>query len=76
AGGAAELFTDGADALGFAPGNVDQLASAIRRLAESPDLRVRLGDAARHTAVERFDANRYGEQLCQLYWRVLGARIR
>ncbi len=71
AGGAAELFTDGTDALGIAPGNADQLASAVRRLAENRDFRVRLGTAARSTAIERFDANRYGAQLCRVYQSVL-----
>jgi glycosyltransferase involved in cell wall biosynthesis len=72
AGGAAELFTDGGDALGAAPGNADQLAAAVRRLVESADLRARLGTAARATAIERFDANRIGPQLCQVYQSVLG----
>ena len=71
AGGAAELFTDGIDALGTAPGNADQLAAAVRRLAENPDLRVRLGTAARCTALEQFDANRYGAQLCRVYESVV-----
>ena len=51
AGGAAELFTDGIDALGIVPGNAEQLASSVRRLAENPDLRVRLGTAARSIAI-------------------------
>jgi glycosyltransferase involved in cell wall biosynthesis len=71
AGGAAELFTDGVDALGITPGSADQLASAVRRLVGNPELRVRLGTSARSTAVERFDANRYGLQLCQVYRSVV-----
>jgi glycosyltransferase involved in cell wall biosynthesis len=71
AGGAAELFTDGVDALGITPGSVDQLASVVRQLVENPELRVRLGTAARSTAIERFDANRYGAQLCQVYRSVV-----
>ena len=62
----------GRDAIGFPPGNVDQLASAIRRVVENEDLRVRLGAAARNTAMERFDANHYGEELCRVYRRVTG----
>jgi glycosyltransferase involved in cell wall biosynthesis len=71
AGGAAELFTDGIDALGVQPGNVDQLAAAVERLVVDPALRSNLGTAARATAVERFDVNRYGKQLLLLYRSVL-----
>jgi len=71
AGGAAELFTDGHDALGITPGNAEQLAAAVRRLVENPDLRVKLGEAARRTAEARFDANRYGAELCQVYRSVV-----
>jgi glycosyltransferase involved in cell wall biosynthesis len=67
AGGAAELYTDDVDALGFTPGNADQLAGAVRRLAEDAALRSRLGIAARRRAEARFDASRYGQQLCRVY---------
>ena len=60
AGGASELFTDGIDALGVSPGNSDQLALAVRRLAENPELREKLGAAARRTAEAHFNANNYG----------------
>ena len=71
AGGAAELFTDGIDALGVQPGHFDQLATAVERLVVDPVLRSKLGAAARTTAVERFDVNRYGKQLLLLYRSVL-----
>lgn len=71
AGGAAELFTEGEDALGFTPGNADKLAAAVRWLAGDAGLRTRLGEAARRTAELRFDANRYGVQLCAVYRSVL-----
>jgi glycosyltransferase involved in cell wall biosynthesis len=67
AGGAAQLFTNDEDAVGFSPGNADQLAATVRRLTEDAALRSRLGIAARRTAEARFDANRYGQQLCQVY---------
>jgi glycosyltransferase involved in cell wall biosynthesis len=60
AGGAVELFTEGVDALGHRPGNVDELATAIRRLVEDADLRRRLGADARATALERFGLERFG----------------
>jgi glycosyltransferase involved in cell wall biosynthesis len=37
----------------IAPGSVDQLVDAIQRLASQPDLRARLGAAARAAAIER-----------------------
>lgn len=77
AGGAAELFTDGVDALGVRPADAEQLASAIRRLIESPALRERLGAAARKSAVGRFDANRFGVALCRVYQSITsGLRYR
>jgi glycosyltransferase involved in cell wall biosynthesis len=63
AGGAAELFTDGVDGLGHAPGDAAGLAAAIARLAADPELRQRLGAAARRTAVERFGLARYGREI-------------
>lgn len=67
AGGAAELFTDGHDALGAAPGDVAQVGDAVRRLAEDRALRKRLGASARATAGARFDDARYGPQLLAVY---------
>jgi glycosyltransferase involved in cell wall biosynthesis len=71
AGGATELFTDGVDALGVQPGNVEQLADAVQRLVEDSDLRARLGTVARQTAEARFDPNRYGAELVRAYQSVL-----
>ena len=72
AGGAAELFTEGHDALGHPPGDVAGLAAAIRRLAADADLRARLGAAARATAVGRFGLARYGRELAAAYRTVAG----
>jgi glycosyltransferase involved in cell wall biosynthesis len=72
AGGAAELFTDGHDALGVRPGDADGMAAAVRRLAENAGLRTRLGAAARATAEARFDARQYGPRLLEVYQRPLG----
>jgi glycosyltransferase involved in cell wall biosynthesis len=73
AGGAAELFTDGFDGLGVAPGDSGDLADAIRKLADDPLARVKLGINARTTAEARFDDSRYGPQLMEVYRRVVGA---
>ncbi len=72
AGGAAELFAEGHDALGHPPGDVAALAAAIRRLAADGALRARLGAAARATAVGRFGLARYGRELAVAYRTVAG----
>lgn len=48
-----EVLTHEETALLVEPGNVSDLASAIIRLAESPELCARLGPNARHAAVQR-----------------------
>ncbi len=73
AGGAAELFTDGFDGFGVAPGDSEGLAHAVRKLADDPPARARLGMNARMTAEARFDDSRYGPQLMEVYRRVAGA---
>jgi glycosyltransferase involved in cell wall biosynthesis len=76
AGGAAELFTPEVDALGVPPGDVGALAAAIRRLSVDGELRERLGDRARLTAVERFDSRRLGPQVLKVYERLVGGSAR
>jgi glycosyltransferase involved in cell wall biosynthesis len=73
AGGAAELFTRGVDAIGHAPGNVDALASAIHHLAVNPGVRARLGVAARATAERLFDRARLASELMPIYERARAA---
>lgn len=72
AGGATELFTENHDALGTAPGDAVGLAAAVRRLANDPIMRARLGANARVTAEQNFDQSRYGPQLIAAYRSVLG----
>lgn len=67
AGGAAELATDGVDAVGVPPGDVAALAEALVRLGGDPALRAALGAAARATAVARFDRRRMGGHLLRVY---------
>jgi glycosyltransferase involved in cell wall biosynthesis len=71
AGGAAELFTDGVDAIGIQPGSVEALGAAVRLLVGDPCLRQKLGIAARASAVERFDAKHLGGALNRVYRSVL-----
>lgn len=66
-GGAAELFRDGEDALGFAPGDAGSLSAAMVRLAGDADLRARLGRAARATAERRFARRRMADDVYEIY---------
>jgi glycosyltransferase involved in cell wall biosynthesis len=67
AGGAAELFTAGHDALGVRPGDAAGIAAAIHQLVDNPAYREQLGQSARATAQARFDDAKYGEQLLEVY---------
>jgi glycosyltransferase involved in cell wall biosynthesis len=49
-GGPAEVVTDGVDGVTYAMGDVVALSKALRRLADDPALRARLGEAAARTA--------------------------
>ena len=71
AGGAAGIVEEGVDGLSFSPGDADQLASAIARLAADRDERRRMGDAAGRRAV-RFDRRRLADTLVPLYERLAG----
>lgn len=63
--GAARMVSDGVNGLIVEPGSVEQLAEAIRSLASQPDLRARLGEAARHDA-DRFTYGRVGLERSKL----------
>ncbi|HEX8501836.1 MAG TPA: glycosyltransferase [Pyrinomonadaceae bacterium] len=67
AGGAAEIFTPGLDALGHEPGDARGLASAVGRLAADAGLRAALGRAARRTAERRFDRARLAGEWAAVY---------
>jgi glycosyltransferase involved in cell wall biosynthesis len=70
-GGAAELFTDGEDAIGFEPRDPVALADGMVSLAVDARKRVRLGERARQTVLQRFSRERLGRELVALYRRVL-----
>lgn len=69
AGGAKELFTDGIDAIGHRPGDVEDLASAIRRLVDDTSFRASLERTARETAVRSFSSSGLNGQIRDLYHR-------
>jgi glycosyltransferase involved in cell wall biosynthesis len=70
AGGAAELFTDGVDAVGAGPGSVDEMAAAIERLLDDEGLRRRLGENGQRTVRERFDLSRLASEVLKFYAEV------
>jgi glycosyltransferase involved in cell wall biosynthesis len=57
-GGIPEFVEEGRTGLLFAPGDSAELADRIRRLAEDPPLRDRMGREARAAAAERYSAGR------------------
>jgi glycosyltransferase involved in cell wall biosynthesis len=71
AGGAAELFSDGVDGLGFDAGDHEGLAAAMLRVAEDSALALRLARAGREHAVRSFERRRLGPELQSLYARML-----
>ena len=73
AGGASELFTPNEDAIGVPPGDSIALANAIAGLVNSSKKRRRLSEKARQTAVQRFNHQRLGQQLIDIYQVVIAA---
>jgi glycosyltransferase involved in cell wall biosynthesis len=72
--GAARLVETGTTGVIVPPGDVDTMASAIRQLAESPELRRRLGLAAREAA-DSFEYDVVGRRRAEILRQVaLGER--
>jgi glycosyltransferase involved in cell wall biosynthesis len=67
AGGAAELFHERVDALGFPSGDAAALAECISELAGDPRLRASLGGAARQAARARFCPDRMAFEFREAY---------
>ena len=70
AGGAAELFTDGENALAHAPGDAAALARQIERLIGDEGLRKQLGKRGRATAELHYHGKRLAAELVDLYRNV------
>jgi glycosyltransferase involved in cell wall biosynthesis len=64
--GIPELIEDGVSGLLVAPARSDELADALTRLAESPELRHELGGAGREAVVGGYDAERWARRLAEL----------
>src|SRR5206468_12423137 len=67
AGGVREVIRDCESGVLVEPANADQLASALLRLAEHPNLRAALGAAARDTVTQRFSLSAMARTTHQLY---------
>lgn len=74
AGGAIELFTHNQDAVGVPPGNAIALADAIATLINNPQHRQYLASNARQTVFRKFNRNSLGQQLNNIYSRVLSGK--
>jgi glycosyltransferase involved in cell wall biosynthesis len=72
-GGVPDVIVDGEDGFLVDPGDVDQLADALARLAEDPDLRQRMGEAGRARVVPRYAVDRLVDDVDRLYRSLLGA---
>ena len=73
-GGIPEQVRDGIDGLLVRPGDVLELAAALRILADSPDWADRMGSAARHRATALFGPRRHTTGLVRVYRSVVHER--
>ncbi|GIV03102.1 MAG: polysaccharide biosynthesis protein [Fimbriimonadales bacterium] len=72
-GGIPEVVTDGVEGFLVPPNDVGVLRDALGRLIADPDLRLRMGMAARESA-RRFDIKAYADSLTRLYRRAVQKR--
>jgi glycosyltransferase involved in cell wall biosynthesis len=68
-----EILSDREDGLLVRPGSTGDLVRAFRELAENPDLRVQLGNAAREKAMRELAPAREQENWLAVYDRVVAA---
>jgi len=69
-----DVLDDGNTALLVKPGDPGELASAIRRLAESPELRQRLGTNARETVVQKHTWKHNAQRVLDAYRSLVASR--
>jgi glycosyltransferase involved in cell wall biosynthesis len=72
--GIPELVVDGASGLTVPPGDAPAIAAALRRLYDDPELRARLGVAARKRVVAEFDVDRNASRLIERFAAVAARR--
>jgi len=66
-GGLTEVVADGRSGILVTPGNVDELAAAMTRLATDPDLALKMGEAGRCLAREKFSLEKMADRYEALY---------
>ncbi|MEM9219737.1 MAG: glycosyltransferase family 4 protein [Cyanobacteria bacterium P01_F01_bin.150] len=69
-GGIPEVVVSGENGILVTPGNQSELTNALQSLIEDPDLRLRLGSAAK-ASVKELDVENYMKALHQLYFSLL-----
>jgi glycosyltransferase involved in cell wall biosynthesis len=74
AGGTVEIVRDGETGLVVPSGDAAAVAAGIARLAESPELRRRLGAAARARASSTFGMDRFAREFADLYLELAARR--
>jgi len=67
---------DGVTGLTVPPGDADALRAALARILAAPDLRARMGEAARRRFLEHFTHERMVERTTRLYEQVAGEPLR
>ena len=70
-GGLKEIVSDGVEGLVVHAGSVEPLAAALRRLAEAPDLRGRMGHMGRHRVLEDFTLEVFARRTEHAYLRAI-----
>lgn len=71
AGGAAEIVTDRHDAFLYRMGDVNDLVQAVQALINDDQLRVRIANQARRSAIAKFDRRRVGPDWIGLYEEIV-----
>ena len=70
-GAHAEVIETEVSGILVAPGNIDELADALRRIIADPNLQGRLRAGARARFLEKFDVRGYAERLSRIHRTVL-----
>jgi glycosyltransferase involved in cell wall biosynthesis len=73
-GGVPDVVRDGEDGFLVEPGNVEELADRLARLAADPEFRTRLGRAGRDRVLSRYAVERLLDDVDVLYRRLLTAK--
>jgi glycosyltransferase involved in cell wall biosynthesis len=73
-GGVPDVVRDGVDGFLVEPGDVEAAADRLAALARDPELRERLGTAAREDIRERYSVARLVDDVDRLYRSLLAAK--